>query len=203
VSGVRLTVEEVLQAAESKAPPGPRLDVGAGWERRPGYIGLEVSALPGIDVVGRLGPGGLPFADGSFSVVLLNDVLEHVDAVEAIREVHRVTKVGGQVVISTVHFTSRDLYMDPTHQRGFSVRSLDFFVPGATATDRSYYFDFAFSEVETHLQFRSRMGNGRYLVWDRPVEHLVNRSAATQDLYELTLAARMFPAANVLATLTR
>lgn len=200
---MRLILDDVLVTAEQAAPEGPRLNVGAGWERRSGYVDLDVTPLAGLDIVGRFGPGGLPFPDGAFSVVLLNDVLEHVDTVEALREVHRVTRPGGRVVVSTVHFTSRDLYMDPTHQRGFSVRTLDFFVRDATSIDRSYYFDFAFSEIETHVQFRSRMGNGRYLVWDRPVEHAVNRSRATQDFFELTMAARLFPAANVLATLTR
>ncbi len=42
----------------------------------------------------------LPFADGSFDVVLLHEVLEHVDDDHrAVCEAHRVTKVGGRIVV--------------------------------------------------------------------------------------------------------
>ncbi len=42
----------------------------------------------------------LPFADGFFDVVLLHEVLEHVaDDSQAVREAHRVTRVGGHIVI--------------------------------------------------------------------------------------------------------
>jgi SAM-dependent methyltransferase len=184
-------------------PGGPRLNIGAGWDRRPGFVNLDLAAIAGVDVVADLEGSGLPFPTGTFGLVLCRDVLEHVDVVPALEEVHRVTAPGGAVVVSAVHYTSRNLYVDPTHRRGFSARTFDYFVPGAPAQDRSYYFDFGFSRVETHLQFSSRLGKGRYLVWDRIVEPLVNRRPSFQDLYEMTAASRAFPAANVLSVLWR
>jgi len=42
----------------------------------------------------------LPFADDFFDMVLLHEVLEHVDDDrQAVREAHRVTKVGGRIVV--------------------------------------------------------------------------------------------------------
>ncbi len=42
----------------------------------------------------------LPFADGFFDVVLLHEVLEHVDDDrQAVHEAHRVTKAGGRIVV--------------------------------------------------------------------------------------------------------
>lgn len=196
-----LTVERLIERALAEHPTGAHLNIGCGWDRREGWCNVDVRPLSTVDAVCRVGPGGLPFADGSFQVVLCRDVLEHCEAVDALREVHRVLAPGGAAVISTVHFTSRNLYVDPTHQRGFSVRTLDHFVDGAT--DRGYYFDYSFASVESTIQFSALLGKGRYLVWDRVVEPFVNRTAAGQDLYEMTFAARLFPAANVLAVLRR
>lgn len=54
----------------------------------------------------------LPFADGSFDVVLLHEVIEHVsDDGETLREACRVTKVGGRVVI----YAPNRLYPFETH----------------------------------------------------------------------------------------
>ena len=63
------------------APPGPKLNLGSGNDRRKGFVNLDVTTQADVDVVGRLGPGALPFADGTFSVVVARDVLEHVDVV--------------------------------------------------------------------------------------------------------------------------
>jgi SAM-dependent methyltransferase len=54
----------------------------------------------------------LPFPDGFFDVVLLHEVIEHVeDDRQAIREAHRVIKRGGRVVI----FAPNRLYPLETH----------------------------------------------------------------------------------------
>ncbi len=54
----------------------------------------------------------LPFPDGFFDVVLLHEVIEHVeDDRQAIREAHRVIKAGGRIVI----FAPNRLYPLETH----------------------------------------------------------------------------------------
>ena len=210
-----VTVEGLLAAVERALPPAvarlPRLNLGSGTDRRRGYVNLDRAALAEVDVAATLDPPALPFAGGRFGVVLCLDVLEHVPVVPAMAEVHRVLATGGAVVISAVHFTSRNLYVDPTHIRGFSVRTFDFFAPAPPPADgrgrnwhRSYYFDFVFSRVErAAVQFGITHGKGRFLVWDRLVERAVNARPAAQDLYELTFLSRLFPAVNVLAVLRK
>lgn len=203
-----IDLEERLRHAVATSRPSGRvqrlLNVGCGRDRRDEYVNLDISHLPEVDVVASVGSDKLPFPDNTFTVALCRDVLEHVEVVPALRELHRVVEPGGAVVISAVHFTSRNLYVDPTHVRGFSVRTFDFFVEGAGSLDRSYYFDFSFSEVvEATIQFMTLLGHGRYLVWDRLVEPLVNASRVAQDLYELTFMSRLFPAANVIAVLRK
>lgn len=197
-------LRRVVSASRRNDLPARLLNVGCGRDRRDGFVNLDISHLPEVDVVASVANESLPFPDGTFTVALCRDVLEHVDIVPALRELHRVVAPGGAVVISAVHFTSRNLFVDPTHVRGFSVRTFDFFVRGAGTGDRSYYFDFSFGEVlEATVQFMTTLGHGRYLVWDRLVEPLVNSSRVAQDLYELTFLSRLFPAANVVAVLRK
>jgi len=201
-------VRRHLARQERQSGRPPRwLNLGCGVDRWPGAVNLDLAALRGVDVAARLGEHHLPFREESFSIVVCRDILEHVDVVPALREVHRVLEVGGSVLISAVHFTSRNLFVDPTHIRGYSARTLDFFAGGGPADAswrRPYYFDFSFRAVErVQLQFSAGLGNGRYLVWDRLVEPLVNRSRRSQDLYEMTALSRIFPAANVVAALTK
>ncbi|MGH9042814.1 MAG: class I SAM-dependent methyltransferase [Acidimicrobiia bacterium] len=183
----------------------PRLNLGSGTDSLAGFVNLDLVPVPGVDVVASLGSAPLPFPDDTFGVVLCRDVLEHVDVVAALREVHRLTVPGGLVLISTVHFTSRNLYVDPTHVRGYSVRTLDFFAgAGEERWRRPYYFDFMFGAVEyAAIQFHTTLGKGRLFVWDRLVEPCVNASRATQDLYEMTFLSRLAPAANVVAILRK
>lgn len=197
------TVEEALAAALAARPSAQRLNVGCGHDRRGGWVNLDLAPLPAVDIAARFGAGTLPFPDCSFEVILAADIVEHVDFGAALRELHRLLSPGGTLVISTVHFTSRNLYVDPTHVRGFSARTFDYVIPNQRSVDRSYYFDFAFASVETRIQFSSRFGMGRYLLWDYLMEPIVNSSRVVQDLYEMTGWSRLFPAANVLAVLVR
>jgi ubiquinone/menaquinone biosynthesis C-methylase UbiE len=66
-------------------------------------------ALPNIQLASA---EKLPFPDGFFDVVLLHEVIEHVeDDRQAIREAHRVIKRGGRIVI----FAPNRLYPLETH----------------------------------------------------------------------------------------
>ncbi len=198
-------LREYMSRRSAAVAARPRLNLGSGRDRRAGYVNLDAVALPDVDVVAWLGAAPLPFQHETFGAVLCRDVLEHVDVVPALREIHRVTAPGGLVVISAVHFSSRNLYVDPTHVRGYSVRTLDFFGPARERPwARGYYFDFSFTAVEhAAIQFNTTLGHGRFFFWDRAVEPAVNARPWAQDLYETTFLSRIFPAANVLVVLRR
>jgi predicted SAM-dependent methyltransferase len=55
-----------------------RLNLGCGTDIRAGWINLDRSALPGVDVAHDLEQLPLPFPSESFDYVLCEDVLEHV-----------------------------------------------------------------------------------------------------------------------------
>jgi len=75
----------------------------------PERVAIATRDLPNI----QLAPAErLPFADGSFDVVLLHEVIEHVeDDRAAIREAVRCTRVGGHVVV----YAPNRLYPFETH----------------------------------------------------------------------------------------
>lgn len=89
---------------------GPLLDLGCG--SRPYESLLKASPYVGVDVYSettrQLGAASvfydgkrLPFADGSFSSVLCNQVLEHVfEPDEFLTEIHRVLKPGGRLLLT-------------------------------------------------------------------------------------------------------
>jgi len=81
------------------------LDVGCGtkpyealFDRADAYVGVDPSGR--ADVVGTA--ESIPVADGSFDIVVCNQVLEHCeDPAQVVRELRRVVAPGGRVLLST------------------------------------------------------------------------------------------------------
>jgi len=80
------------------------LDVGCGdrpyAELFPGAVGFDVPGNPHADLHGDI--DAIPVEEASFDVVLCLQVLEHVpDPAAAVRELHRVVRPGGRVLLTT------------------------------------------------------------------------------------------------------
>lgn len=175
-----------------------RLNLGCGNDIRDGWVNLDRARLPGVNIVHDLTRGSLPFDDDTFDVVLAKDVLEHLEYIPLLREIHRILKPGGRLDIQVPHFTSANNFVDPTHRRAFSVRTFDFFVTGLSV-DRKYYFDFAFSAMAgKQILFLKGI-----MIWDYLVERIVNLCPRTQKYYELTGFRALFPAQNIIVTLIK
>lgn len=78
------------------------LHVGCGSNILEDYINLDIYPNKGVDVVCDARQG-LPFADGQFETIFTEHMLEHVDypvsTKSILRELTRVTKSGGKVII--------------------------------------------------------------------------------------------------------
>lgn len=166
-----------------------KLNLGCGTDIREGWINLDIARLDGVDVLHDINVLPLPFEDKYFEYILAQDILEHLEYIPLLKDLHRVLKRGSTVQIRVPHFTSRYNFNDPTHKKMFSSKTLDFFVTGASY-GRDYYFDFHFSE---NLQTKIHFEKGIYF-WNYLIEPLVNLSKQTRTIYEATFFSRIFPA---------
>ncbi|HYE60326.1 MAG TPA: methyltransferase domain-containing protein [Candidatus Kapabacteria bacterium] len=179
-----------------------KLNVGCGTHILPGWINLDVKQIPGVDMVHDIEHLPLPFADNQFDEILCQDVLEHVEYIPVLKDLHRILQPGGTLSIRVPHFTSHHNFVDPTHKKMFSINTYDFFVKNTSEQhDRSYYFDFAFSSCQSaHILFDH--GSPIFFL-NKVMQPLVNRSARMQRIFESTAWSRLFPALNIQVTLVK
>jgi ubiquinone/menaquinone biosynthesis C-methylase UbiE len=164
-----------------------RLNLGCGTDIREGWINLDVAALPGVDVRHDLQDLPLPFADECFSEILCKDILEHLEYIPLLKDLHRILKPGGVVEIIVPHFSSINSVIDPTHCKLFSASTFDFFTRNHP---RNYYFDFAFQRIQSiRITFGKSPLNRILSCW-------VNASNMNRRKYERSLA-RFFPAGRI------
>lgn len=166
-----------------------RLNIGCGKDIREGWVNLDRAGLPGVDVVHDVQVLPLPFGDRTFDEILCKDILEHVDYIPLLKDIHRILKANGKLAIRVPHFTSKDAYGDPTHRNLFTVHTFRYFTEEHL---RSYYFDFAFAKLTARIQFDRRP----MYFYNYFLEPFVNLNERTQNYYEGS-PLRLFPATNI------
>jgi len=179
-----------------------KLNIGCGNNILPGWVNLDISSLPGVDVVCDIQKLPLPFADEYFDEILCQDILEHVEYIPILRDIYRIMKKGGVLSIRVPHFTSKHNFIDPTHKKMFSINTFDFFVKDSFQQyGRGYYFDFAFTSCrEAKIVFER---DSAVFFLNPFIEKLVNSSPRMQKIYESTFLSRLFPACNLLVTIVK
>src|SRR2546421_10109256 len=101
----------------SASPSRKVLDVGCGWNKTPGAIGIDSSPKSHADVIHDLGVVPYPFAENEFDEVVCRHVAEHVpDVMAFVTERYRITKPGGRINIHNHHYSNPDCETDPTHK---------------------------------------------------------------------------------------
>lgn len=115
------------------------LDIGCGAIKLPGAVGMDRLALPGVDVVHDLDHTPWPFEDSTFDHVNARNVMEHVDdLVRCVEEIWRIAKPGATVEVRMPFMGSVNQHTDPTHRRGATHRTFEYFQPGTPFGDFGY-----------------------------------------------------------------
>jgi SAM-dependent methyltransferase len=175
-----------------------KLNLGCGDDIRSGWVNLDSANIPGVDIVHNIEQLPLPFQNSEFSEILCQDILEHVEYINILKDLHRILTPGGILHIRVPHFSSKNNYIDPTHIKRFSMYTFEFFVknsPLSKSKQRQYYFDFHFSKVKSaRITFDH---SSRWLILNRFVEPTINMSRTTKFLYESTGLCYIFPAQNL------
>lgn len=105
-----------------------KLNLGCGDNIKEGYINLDYYAAPGVDKVYDLENIPYPYSDNYFDEIYASHIIEHMsDLIKIMKELHRITKNKGKIIIRVPHFSAFSNFADPTHKRQFSYSTFDWF----------------------------------------------------------------------------
>lgn len=113
---------------------GIQLDIGCGFNKQPGFVGMDIRKGPGIDIVQDLEKTGWQLPDESVSFAIASHVVEHINPANGIflrfmDEVWRVMKPGGKFMIVVPYGGSQGYWQDPTHCNGCNEITWSYFDP--------------------------------------------------------------------------
>ena len=97
----------------------------------------------------------------SFDAVVMMDVIEHLEnIVHVMEEIYRVGKGGGEVHITTPHYSCSNSYTDPTHKHHLGFFSFDYFTG---ENQWGFYSKIRFRKKRSFLLFHPNPGNK--IIW--------------------------------------
>lgn len=94
------------------------LDVGCGFNKNHGWIGMDKRDVKGVDIVHDAEMLPWPIENESCAVVQMSHLIEHIKPwlqIDLINECWRVLEIGGLLAIVTPYATSFGYSQDPTH----------------------------------------------------------------------------------------
>jgi len=112
---------------------GIKLDLGCGFKKQPGFVGMDKRRVDGVDIVHNVEKIPYPLPDNCCHTVLASHILEHIDPrvfIDVMDELWRVMKVHGQLLISTPYAGTPGFWQDPTHIHGYNEATWTYFEPG-------------------------------------------------------------------------
>nr|WP_242016820.1 glycosyltransferase [Trichocoleus sp. FACHB-46] len=120
-----------------------RLDLGCGVWKAEGFVGVDVSGGPEVDVIADLNRR-FPFPDNSVDEIKAHDVIEHLkNNIHSMNEIWRVCKPYARVDVRVPSTDGRGAFQDPTHISFWNLNSFKYYCvefPAYIELCRSYGF---------------------------------------------------------------
>lgn len=105
-----------------------KIDIGCGFNKKQGFIGIDKSPQVGADLVLDVEREKLPFDDSSVDEIYCGHLVEHLhNLIPFMNECYRVLKDGGLMTILAPYYTSIQATQDPTHVRYISENTFKYF----------------------------------------------------------------------------
>lgn len=167
------------------------LNLGCGETVIEGFVNLDISPLPHVDVVFDLNScatTALPFPDDHFEKFVMSHVLEHIrDPLPLLQELHRVARPDATLEISLPHGQHEDAWVDPTHVRPYYPKTFQYFgQPKYYGFDYGYTGDWDVVDCELRVS-RKLFGKDtvaqlqqKILFWNSVVKEMVVRMQAVK-----------------------
>lgn len=107
-----------------------KINLGCGSEPTEGWCNVDILELDGVNKIHDLNIYPYPFDNHSADEIKAIDLIEHLDdPMRFVKECHRILLKDGKLFMTTPHWQSKNLWIDPTHKRGFDEKSMDYFDP--------------------------------------------------------------------------
>ena len=109
------------------------LDVGCGFNKQPGFVGMDKRDVEGVDIIHDVEAVPWPLKSDDCAVVVMSHLIEHIKPwfqIEVMDEVWRVLEPGGILAISTPHGESFGYLQDPTHTAPWVEATVEYFCAG-------------------------------------------------------------------------
>ena len=105
------------------------LDVGCGWNKTPGAIGIDSNPRTHADIIHDLGVVPYPLPENEFDEIICRHLIEHVpDVLALVTELYRIAKPGCRLTVIAPHYSNPDFATDPTHRNHLNSYSFNCFI---------------------------------------------------------------------------
>jgi hypothetical protein len=158
-----------------KDKQGIRLDIGCGQNKNPGFVGLDMFAYKGVDIVHDVEVFPWPLPDECVITATASHLLEHINPhkgvfIDFMNEVWRVMKPYGQFAFVVPHASSPGYQQDPTHCNMINETTMHYFDPDPEmkAFGPALYNFYHPKPWKIEKQYFSYQGNLEVLLSKRP-----------------------------------
>lgn len=165
------------------------VELGCGEHKKsPENIGIDLVALPGVDIVHDLEKGLAFIPENSIDEITSSHVFEHIIHFEELmRDIHRILKPGGTHKITVPHFSNPHYYSDYTHKRFFGLYTFEYFSKiedqDLNRKVHDFYVNFHFKVHNRRFNFKRNL-SPRNIFNILIADPLFNASNYMKELYE-------------------